>query len=455
MNFANRDLSRSESYESAAYDAAVQVAIWGTPIVSLDAMRQAFFRDAQAGYNDILFWSKPADWQFQVPTPNASSHYVFFNFNTREGPLVLEIPAAVEAGLFGSILDAWQVPLADIGPEGEDRGKGGKYLLLPPDYAANVPAGYIPVLPETYNGYSAFRAIPKGSSEEDTEKAIALIRKIRIYPFSSAADPPQTRFIDMSGKLFDGIVRFDESFFESLSRMINEEPEHPRDQAAIEHLRVIGIEKGKDFKPGANMQDVLKNAAAEVQAQFISEASNDGARYWPDLHWRSASITGAETGFSFETAHGLDVNSRGLFYFVACAPPAKLGKATFYLMASVDTSGQPLTGRNNYRLHVPANVPANQFWALTLYDSETAAFSRNSPRVELNSYNQEIRKNADGSVDLYLGPKPPALKEPNWIYTAPGRNFFTIFRLYGPEKPIFDKTWRLPDIERIERKMRS
>src|SRR2546422_66455 len=149
MNFANRDL-RSEADESAAYDAAVQAAIWGTPIVSFDAMRQAFFRDAQAMYNDVVFWSKPADWKFQITTPNASSHYVFFNFNTKEGPVVAEIPAAVEAGLFGSILDAWQVPLADVGPEGEDRGKGGKYVLLPPDHSGNVPEEYIPVRFQTY-----------------------------------------------------------------------------------------------------------------------------------------------------------------------------------------------------------------------------------------------------------------------------------------------------------------
>jgi hypothetical protein len=134
---------------------------------------------------------------------------------------------------------------------------------------------------------------------------------------------------------------------------------------------------------------------------------------------------------------------------LGCAPPAKLGKASFYLSTLVDGSGHALSGDNNYRLHVPADVPATQFWALTVYDCETAAFIRNSPRVELNSYNREMRKNADGSVNLYLGPNAPALKESNWIYTAPGRNFLTLFRLYGPDKPLFDKTWRLPDIEKI------
>src|SRR5262249_46347117 len=113
---------------------AIDAAIWGMPIVSVNAMRQAFLRDAKADYNDIVFWSKPSDWKNQTTTPNASARYVYFNFDTKDGPVVLEIPPAVEAGLFGTLLDAWQVPLADVGPEGEDQGKGGKYLLLPPDF---------------------------------------------------------------------------------------------------------------------------------------------------------------------------------------------------------------------------------------------------------------------------------------------------------------------------------
>jgi hypothetical protein len=159
---------------------AVEAAMWGMPIVSVDAMREAFFRDAGAKYGDILYFSKPADWKFQTTTPNASSLYVYFNFNTKDGPVVLEFPAAVGAGLFGTLLDAWQTPLADVGPKGEDEGKGGKYLLLPPDFKDEVPAGYIPVRSATYNGYALFRAIPATRSEVDLAKAIALVKQQRL-----------------------------------------------------------------------------------------------------------------------------------------------------------------------------------------------------------------------------------------------------------------------------------
>jgi len=116
------------------------------------------------------------DWKNQTTTPNASARYVYFNFNTKDGPFVVDIPPAVEAGLFGTLLDAWQVPLADVGPEGEDKGKGGKYLLLPPEFKGNPPAGYIVVRLHTYNGYILLRAIPKGSSEVDVSNAIALVK---------------------------------------------------------------------------------------------------------------------------------------------------------------------------------------------------------------------------------------------------------------------------------------
>jgi hypothetical protein len=216
---------------------AVEAAMWGMPIVSVDAMREAFFRDAGAKYGDILYFSKPADWKFQTTTPNASSLYVYFNFNTKDEPVVLEFPAAIGAGLFGTLLDAWQTPLVDVGPKGEDEGKGGKYLLLPPDFKGEVPAGYIPVRAATYNGYALFRAIPATQSEVDVAKAIALMKQLRLYPLAKATDPPEQRFIDIAGKPFDGIVSCDESFFVRLARMLSEESVQQRDLVMMGQLR--------------------------------------------------------------------------------------------------------------------------------------------------------------------------------------------------------------------------
>src|SRR5262245_27945313 len=200
--------TKAPPHRAALTRTAIDAAMWGMPIVSFDAMRQAFFRDAGAQYGDILYLSKPADWQMRMTTPNASAYYVNFHFNTKDGPVVLEIPKAAGAGLFGSLLDAWQVPVADVGPQGEDQGKGGKYLLIPPGSTQDPPSGYIPVRLGTFNGYGAFRAIAEGRSPAAVNRALALVKKMRMYPLARADAPDSTRFIDIAGRMFDGIVRF-------------------------------------------------------------------------------------------------------------------------------------------------------------------------------------------------------------------------------------------------------
>jgi hypothetical protein len=436
-----------ESPTALGRNIAFDAVLWGVPIVSADAMRQAFFRDAGARNGDIVYLSSPADSHFRVPTPNTAARYVYLNFDTRVGPLVLEMPPAIGAGLFGSILDSWQVPLADVGPAGEDAGKGAKFLLLPPHYDGYVPADYYPVRPRTYNGYVALRGIPEDGSEAGARRVVDLVRRLRLYPLALSKDPPPSRHIDMSGKVFDGIVRFDQSFFPSLSRMVNEEPALERDRPFLARLRELSVEKGRPYSPGAAGRALHERAAREAQRWLVQKASTEGARYWMHQRWRSPSAVGCQTGFTFEVGGQLDVESRALFYFVSYAPPKRLGKATFYLMTFVDGDGQRLDGSNTYRLIVPRAVPASQFWATTVYDAETFAFIEGASRVEQSSYDQTLRKNPDGSVELYFCPAPSA--DPNWLSTAPGRPWLTIFRFYGPREPLFDRSWQLPDIERV------
>ncbi len=314
--------SSREDHRRTLEQRAITAAIWGMPIVSVNAMRQAFFRDAKANYNDIVFWSKPSDWKNQTTTPNQTTLYVYFNFNTKEGPVVVDIPPALEAGLFGSLLDAWQVPLADIGPQGEDQGKGGKYLLLPPDFKGVAPAGFIIVRPQTYNGYALFRAIPKSSSEADVSNTIALVKKMRLYPLVKDASPPEQRFVDMSGNLFDGIVRFDEGFYASLAQMINEEPVLTRDRAMMGLLLPLGIEKGKEFKPDAATQRILATSARDAHTWLMNAQLTYITPFWPDSNWacrgrpspsrRPFHSSGPTTSTSMHAASSTSASMRGL-----------------------------------------------------------------------------------------------------------------------------------------------
>lgn len=426
---------------------AVEAAIWGMPLVNTDAMRQAYFRDVGAKYNDICYFSKPADWHFQVTTPNASINYIYFNCNLKNGPIVLEIPAAIGAGLLGAITNAWDEPLTDIGPAGDDQGKGGKYLLLPPDFKDDPPPGFFPLRYSTYNGYSLFRAIPAGSTDADVAASLALVKKLRVYPLAEQDNPPEQCFIDIHGKTFDGIADFDERFFVSLNRMVQEETVQPRDLVMMGMLKSIGIEKGKPYEPDATMQDILRIAAQEVQALFVEWLTSYSHPWWPDRRWSPPDPTGVKTAFTYQTADELDVDARGFANFAAFAMPKKTGKSLVYLFTFCDGIGEWLSGERKYTVRIPSNVPAKQYWSMIVYDVLTAAFIREAPTLTLDSYNQTMKRNADGSVDIYFGPKAPTGKESNWIYTAPGRAFFPAMRFYDPDKALFDKTWVLPDLE--------
>jgi hypothetical protein len=443
-------MTPDELAEKTLHRRGVEAAIWGMPIVSFDAMRRGFF-GVGAQYGDIVYFSRPADWRFQLTTPNSSSLYVYFNFNLKAGPIVIDVPPAVGAGLFGSILDAWQAPMADVGPEGEDQGAGARYLLAPPDYKEEAPAGFI-VLPfATFNGYAAFRAIPKTRLGEDTTRALALVKQLRVYALSREENPPEQRHIDIAGQLFEGIAPFDDTFYDRLAAMVNEEPVQTRDMGLMGQLRSIGIEKGREFKPDIAARAILREAIAEAHAGFMDAMVGHVEPYWPNRRWGVPPFvqTGARTAFTYQTESSLDIDQRGAMFFDACAPPRRLGAATLYLLAAVDAEGAPFDGGKTYRLRVPPGVPARQFWAVTVYDLETAAFIRESPKTEINSY-QETRKESDGSIHIFFGPEAPAGKEANWIYTEPGARWHAAFRFYGPESAIRDRSWTLDDIDPVK-----
>src|SRR5262245_6298615 len=165
------------------------------------------------------------------------------------------------------------------------QGEGGKYLVLPPAYKDEVPAGYIPVRPNTYNTYTLVRSILKSNSEEDVSKGNGLVRQIKLYPLSRAANPPEQRFVDMTDILYEGLAPYDASFYTSLARMLNEEPVQPRDLEMMGMLLPLGIEKDKDFKPDAETVTLLDKAAAEAQAWLMHKATTDVTPWWRDSQW--------------------------------------------------------------------------------------------------------------------------------------------------------------------------
>ena len=442
----------SELAERTLQRRAVEAAIWGIPAVNYDAMYQAMVRDAKGSFNQLVYWSRPSDWKNQTLTPNTDALYIMEFTNTKEvGPMVLEIPPADEGTIVGTVMDCWQIALEDVGPAGVDKGKGGKYLTLPPAYRGIAPPEYIVLPSSNYEGYALLRSIPKSESEADIAKAVAYLKRIRLYPLWAAGNPPQTTFLDVKDVVFDANIPYDQRFFEGLDRIVQMEPWLDRDRVMIDMLKSIGIEKGKPFAPDAKTADILKAAVQEAHEWLTARYESAYEPFYPGAHW----FFPADPEFvdaistSFKGSNTYPIDSRGTTYYYAFSSVKHIGAGQYYLFVTRDKSGHVLSGSKSYRLSVPPKVPVRQYWSATVYDFATHTLPRNLDRASRSSLTQGLKANPDGSTDIYFGPKPPSGKQSNWIPTRPGARFEVLFRLYGPEKAVFDKTWRLPDIEEL------
>jgi hypothetical protein len=449
----DRELSAEELTARTVERRAIEAVIWGMPVVNYDRMYQAA-RAARGDFNRVIYWSRLPDWRIQTLTPNPDAINFSPFINTRDaGPMVLEIPPADEGSITGTVMDVWQCPLEDVGSAGVDKGAGAKYVVLPPNYKDRVPADYIPLPSDTYAGYALLRSIPKSGSESDVANAVAYGKRIKLYPLARASNPPPTMFIDVADIVFDSTIHYDARFFESLNRVVQIEPWLERDKAMIDQLKSIGIEKGKVFNPDAATREVLNDAAREGHAWLVAQyEASFSSPYYQRGHWALPGsrelLEGQATFFAKPGAYPVDV--RGVTFSYAYFTPKHTGVGSSYLLTIKDRAGRLLDGGSSYRLTVPANAPVKQYWSATVYDRATHAPIRDAPWPSRSSHTSTLLKNADGSVDVYFGPEAPSGKAPNWIPTSVDGGFEVLFRFYGPERAFFDKTWRLPDIERVQ-----
>ncbi|WFU77454.1 DUF1254 domain-containing protein [Bradyrhizobium sp. CIAT3101] len=430
---------------------AVEAMIWSMPAVNTDLMLQAMLKSTKAKSNEIVYWSKPVNWKNQTLTPNPDSIYFMSFWNVKDGPIVVEIPPADGGSIAGNIVTLWQMPLEDTGPEGADKGQGGKYLILPPGYKGEVPQGFIALQSDVYSGFALLRSNLAGHGDADIAKSVAYGKRIKVYPLTNAQEPPPTNSTDAYDVMYDSTIAYDASFYRSLDHVVQNEPWLDRDRAMIDQLATIGIVKGKPFNPDQKTVALLDQAAREAHA-FLAQIYDAGFPVLnPGIRWFPAAVPemvkAASGGYGDPNAYPIDM--RGVTYTLGYTGIKRLGTAQFYLMANKDRDGQPFEGSAIYRLTVPANAPVRNYWSATVYDRETHALVRNMPSASRASISPGLPKNADGSVDVYFGPKAPDGKEANWVPTDPARKFELLFRLYGPEKPLFDHSWKLPDVERV------
>jgi hypothetical protein len=432
---------------------AIEAAVWGMPIVNFQAMRDGMKKDAGVGYNDVAYNSKVQTWRLRTTTNNNTTPYIFIFWNVKDGPVVVDIPpSSKDVGLFGTLMDAWQRPLEDVGAKGKDQGRGAKYLIVPPGYQGPYPDGYITLPQQTFNGYTLMRPIIADASDENLKSAAAYVKTVKVYPYARADNPPKTKYIDIYDKDIDGITEFDASFYERLNMMVQEEPIESKDLAMMGLLKAIGIEKGVPYAPDPERKKILDTAGAEAHEYLLDQYVNGVIPpFYGKQKWSSAVPPGGiPSGLEWDFPGYLDVDGRGALYYAVYTSVKNLGAATFYLMTAKDESGQYLDGGKNYKLSLPKDVPARNFWSAIAYNSANATWFENQPKAGVASSDKGLKTNVDGTIDIYFGPKAPAGQEANWVPTTPNNNYWLYFRFYGPEPAVFTKSWQLPDLEEVK-----
>ncbi len=421
----------------------VDVAKWAMPLVSFFQTKDALQRDFGAEPGTTVFWSEPFGQEVQLLTPNDTSLYFTTQLELIDGePQTIVIPPNSEDGLtiFGSIMNAWQTPIEDVGLRGWDQGLGATYFITPPGWEGEVPAGVVHRESNTFNVVVGLRITPKSFSADDLAAAVEYGKTLKI------GNSP--KFFDAAGKNHDALPKYDISYFQQLQRAINTEPMLPHDTRFYGIMEQFGLVPQSEFEPHPHMQDVIQRVKLELAEQFRNSM---GLRMFPESKWELPIDVAMEAGtqFTYLAGNEYDWRRRAMTFHWAIWAPKYLGEATFYLVGQFDSDREPLDGDDIYKLTVPADVPARQFWSTTVYDMDTFAFYYDVDSVALNSLTAGLETNADGTVDIYFAPElPEGVNFDNWVPTKPGTEFMTLFRWYGPEPALFDGSWSLPEIYR-------
>lgn len=446
-------------YDNLLHLRGVETFLNGVPATSIEGLRLGHLDLGADASNKVVIFDKLADSSPLFLTANTDTVYTsaFLDLQ-KDGPTVVEIPAKSGPG---TVNDAYFRFVIDMGAPGPDAGKGGKYLILPPDYKGDL-EGPIGGKAATINGESYFVVqspsyvnwlILRGFLVDGKPDAATAMFKqgLKVYPLVKASNPPKMEFISGSGRSWNTIHANNYEFYEELDHIIQREPVPFLDPELRGLFASVGIQKGKPFAPTEREKKILSDAVAIGNATsraLLFKPRLDGAYLYPGSQWATAFVGGDYRWLADQGLGGRNLDARTMFFYQATvntpAMVAKIiGKGSQYGYVATDKNGNYLDGAKNYSLTIPANVPAKDFWSVVVYDPQTRSeLQTRQPFPSKNSKRDRLVENKDGSVTLYFGPKPPAGKESNWIQTVPNKAWYGVLRLYGPLEPWFDKTWR-------------
>ncbi len=435
---------------------ATQIFLDMVPLASIEGLRRGMESVGVDASHKILLYNDLMDSNSLFLTGNTDTIYAIGMLDLqRDGATVVEIPPGAGPG---TVNDAYFRFVIDMGAPGPDRGKGGKYLILPPGYEGEVPEGYFSVESPTYVNWLPLRGF---LVDGKTDAAVDMwTNGLKIYPLSRKDNPPQLEVVNGTGIVMNTVHANDETFFEEIAEVIQREPLEFLDDELRGNLASIGIEKGKEFAPDARMRAILKDGVAIANATARALAFRPRSEtiyiYGEESAWFTAFDGGSYQWLLNDGKGGRNRDARTVFFYIATVnTPAMvlqmIGAGSQYALAALDSRGRYLDGAKDYQITIPGDVPAKDFWSLVVYDPQTRSMLQTDQPYpsKNNERNRDLVKNDDGSTTIWFGPKVPKGKEANWIQTVPGKGWFICLRLYGPLEPWFKQTWRPGEIEPV------
>ncbi len=428
---------------------AIEAYLEQLPAVSIYQIRKGLAEAGADRANSLVIWDNLMGARTLLLTGNSETVYgMGFLDLKRDGPTVIEAPPH----LLGGLSNMWQGEVLGIGPTGPDKGEGGKFLLLPPDYQGEVPAGYMTATSSTFGLWFGVRGF---LVDGKPDQPAVLMKSVKIYPLSKASAPPPMTFINGSKVEVDTIFPDTYAFYEYLADLVEQEPVDIINSHERFLLASIGIEKGQPFTPDAARKALLTEAVAiaSAMARANTYASTDPQRLiYADRQWEWLFIGGKA---SWDSRGYVDIDQRAGFAYAAIGmSPAMVEKhvgiGSQYYWSLRDADGEFLDGGKQYRLHLPPNIPVKNFWSVVVYDAASRSMLNNGQPFPTVSQYTGPDMNPDGSVDIYFGPQLPEGKQKNWIATVPGKGWFPLLRFYGPLQPFFDHSWKPDDIARVK-----
>jgi len=440
--------------EQVAYQRAFEATVWAMPALGVYGLRAGLISSINMKNNDIAAWSGPLVQKMEAITPNTVTPYIVAFTDLSKGPVVLEVPAKTEkSSLYGQVTDFWQMTIADVGPAGIDKGNGGKYLFLPPNYNKEIPKGYLPVQSPGNRILLVFRSVRgPGATDED---AYAYTKKMRMYYLSEANNIPEQRFLDPLEVIVPSLPFYSIKTLENIKTIFEVEPVLTRDKVMMGMLATLGIEKGKAFNPDPKLKPAMVRGVQDAYfyMQNLVDKMHKENLYWENRHWALVMQPDEDRGFDFINSDMVQIDARATAWqFFTYYPKVMSDKVgTVYLSPTADTKGTTIAAGTNYKLRIPADTPAKQFWSLTMYDHATWSFIINpTERNGISSFDTDkLIMNEDGSVDIYFGPDKPKGYESNWLPTE-GKRPYLWLRLYGPDTAFWNKSFVMPDVEKVK-----